>query len=301
MTLSELKFIVAVAKEKNFRRAADKCFVSQPALSLAIKKLEEELKVSLFERNRTEVKITPIGEKIINQAIIVLDEASKLKDISSKGQEQLNTPLKVGLIYSVAPYLLPLIIPVLRKKTPEMPLDVEENITKNLEVALKNGSIEAAVIALPFEIPGTECIPLYDEEFNVVVPTNHLWAKKKEIVAKDLSTEKVLLLNNEHCFSEQVIEACPELSKKSEVLQGNSLETIRNMVASNLGISVLPKTATAINYNNPLVKVIPFKKPVPFRRIAIAYRKSTVRMEAIEKFVIALKDIKSNNIKIFCI
>jgi LysR family hydrogen peroxide-inducible transcriptional activator len=299
MTLSELKFIVAVAKEKNFRRAADNCFVSQPALSLAIKKLEEELKVSLFERNRTEVKITPIGEKIINQAIIVLDEASKLKDISSKGQEQLNTPLKVGLIYSVAPYLLPLIIPVLRKKTPEMPLDVEENITKNLEVALKNGSIEAAVIALPFEIPGTECIPLYDEEFNVVVPTNHAWAKKKEIVAKDLSTEKVLLLNNEHCFSEQVVEACPELSKKSEVLQGNSLETIRNMVASNLGISVLPKTATAINYNNPLVKVIPFKKPVPFRRIAIAYRKSTVRMEAIEKFVLALKDIKSKNIKIF--
>lgn len=299
MTLSELKFIVAVAKEKNFRRAADKCFVSQPALSLAIKKLEEELKVSLFERNRTEVKITPIGEKIINQAIVVLDEASKLKDISSKGQEQLNTPLKVGLIYSVAPYLLPLIIPVLRKKTPEMPLDVEENITKNLEVALKNGSIEAAVIALPFEIPGTECIPLYDEEFNVIVPTNHAWAKKKEMVAKDLSTEKVLLLNNEHCFSEQVVEACPELSKKSEVLQGNSLETIRNMVASNLGISVLPKTATAINYNNPLVKVIPFKKPVPFRRIAIAYRKSTVRMQAIEKFVMALKDIKSNNIKIF--
>jgi LysR family hydrogen peroxide-inducible transcriptional activator len=299
MTLSELKFIIAVSKEKNFRRAADKCFVSQPALSLAVKKLEGELKVSLFERSRTEVKVTPIGQKIINQAIIILDEASKLKDISSNGQEQLNTPLKVGLIYSVAPYLLPLIIPVLRKNTPEMPLDVEENITTNLEIALKNGSIEAAVIALPFEIPGTECIPLYDEEFNVVVPTNHEWAKKKEIIAKDLSTEKVLLLNNEHCFSEQVVEACPELSKKSEVLQGNSLETIRNMVASNLGISVLPKTATAINYNNPLVKVIPFKKPVPFRRIAIAYRKSTVRMEAIEKFVLALKDIKSKNIKIF--
>ena len=299
MTLSELKFIVAVAKEKNFRRAADKCFVSQPALSLAIKKLEEELKVSLFERNRIEVKITPIGEKIVNQAIIVLDEASRLIDISSKGQEQLKSPLKVGLIYSVAPYLLPLIIPVLRKKTPEMPLDVEENITKNLEVALKNGSIEAAVIALPFDIPGTEFIPLYDEEFNVVVPTNHAWANKKEIVAKDLSTEKVLLLNNEHCFSEQVVDACPELSKKSEVLQGNSLETIRNMVASNLGISVLPKTATAINYNNPLVRVIPFKKPVPFRRIAIVYRKSTVRMEAIEKFVLALKNIKTNNIKIF--
>ncbi|MEK9714246.1 MAG: LysR substrate-binding domain-containing protein [Methylophilaceae bacterium] len=299
MTLSELKFIIAVAKEKNFRRAADKCFVSQPALSLAVKKLEEELNVKIFERSRTEVKVTPVGQKIINQAIVVLDEANKLKDISSIGQEQLKSPLKVGLIYSVAPYLLPLIIPVLRKKTPEMPLDVEENITKNLESSLKSGSIEAAVIALPFDIPGTECIPLYDEEFNVVVPSNHAWAKKKEIIAKDLSSEKVLLLNNEHCFSKQVVEACPELSKKSEVLQGNSLETIRNMVASNLGISVLPKTATAINYNNPLVKIIPFKNPVPFRRIAIAYRKSTVRMEAIEKFVLALKDIKSKNIKIF--
>jgi len=299
MTLSELKFIIAVAKEKNFRRAADKCFVSQPALSLAVKKLEEELNVKIFERSRTEVKVTPVGQKIINQAIVVLDEANKLKDISSVGQEQLKSPLKVGLIYSVAPYLLPLIIPVLRKKTPKMPLDVEENITKNLESALKSGSIEAAVIALPFDIPGTECIPLYDEEFNVVVPSNHAWAKKKEIIAKDLSSEKVLLLNNEHCFSKQVVEACPDLSKKSEVLQGNSLETIRNMVASNLGISVLPKTATAINYNNPLVKIIPFKNPVPFRRIAIAYRKSTVRMEAIEKFVLALKDIKSKNIKIF--
>ena len=299
MTLSELKFIIAVAKEKNFRRAADKCFVSQPALSLAVKKLEEELNVKIFERSRTEVKVTPVGQKIINQAIIILDEANKLKDISGVGQEQLNSPLKVGLIYSVAPYLLPLIIPVLRKKTPEMPLDVEENITKNLESSLKSGLIEAAVIALPFDIPGTECIPLYDEEFNVVVPSNHAWAKKKEIIAKDLSSEKVLLLNNEHCFSKQVVEACPELSKKSEVLQGNSLETIRNMVASNLGISVLPKTATAINYNNPLVKIIPFKNPVPYRRIAIAYRKSTVRMEAIEKFVLALKDIKSKNIKIF--
>src|SRR6056300_1766797 len=298
MTLSELKFIIAVAKEKNFRRAADKCFVSQPALSLAVKKLEEDLNVTIFERSRTEVKVTPIGQKIINQAIIVLDEANKLKDISSVGQEQLKSPLKIGSIYSVAPYLLPLIIPVLREKTPEMPLDVEENITKNLEIALKNGSIEAAVIALPFDIPGTEYIPLYDEECNVVVPSNHAWAKNKEIIAKDLSSEKVLLLNNEHCFSQQVVEACPELSKKSEVLQGNSLETIRNMVASNLGISVLPKTATAINYNNPLVKVIPFQKPIPFRRIAIAYRKSTVRMEAIESFVIALKEIKTNNIKV---
>lgn len=299
MTLSELKFIVAVAKEKNFRRAADKCFVSQPALSLAIKKLENELNISLFERSRTEVKITPLGKKIVDQAIVVLDEAEKIKIFSNINQTELKTPLKIGLIYSVAPYLLPLIIPVLRKKIPHMPLEVEENITKNLEASLKGGLIEAAVIALPFDVSGIESIPLYDEEFNVVVPSSHKWAKKENIDVKELAKEKVLLLNNEHCFSNQVVEACPELSKKSEVLNGNSLETIRNMVASNLGISVLPTTATASNYNNPLVKIIPIKKPVPFRRIAIAYRKSSVRIEAIEKFVLALKEIKTRNIKIF--
>ena len=247
MTLSELKFIVAVAKEKNFRRAADKCFVSQPALSLAIKKLENELNISLFERSRTEVKITPLGKKIVDQAIVVLDEAEKIKIFSNVNQTELKTPLKIGLIYSVAPYLLPLIIPVLRKKIPHMPLEVEENITKNLEASLKGGLIEAAVIALPFDVSGIDSIPLYDEEFNVIVPSSHKWAKKENIDVKELAKEKVLLLNNEHCFSNQVVEACPELSKKSEVLNGNSLETIRNMVASNLGISVLPTTATASN------------------------------------------------------
>ena len=299
MTLSELKFIVAVSKEKNFRRAADKCFVSQPALSLAIKKLEDELGVSLFERNRTDVNITQIGQKIVDQAIIVLDEAEKIKDISKQGDEQLNSPLKIGLIYSVAPYLLPLIIPILRKNTPNMPLTVEENITKNLEGDLKKGAIEAAIVALPFDIPGVECIPLYDEEFSVVVPANHEWVKKKEIIAEDLSHEKVLLLNSGHCFSNQVVEACPELAKKSEILQGNSLETIRNMVASNLGVSVLPKTATTLNYSNPLVKVIPFKDPVPFRRIAIAYRKSSVRTQAIEAVCKSIKEIKTKAIRIF--
>ncbi len=299
MTLNELKFIVAVSKEKNFRRAADKCFVSQPALSLAIKKLEDELGVSLFERNRTDVTITQVGQKIVAQAIIVLDEAEKIKDISKQGDEQLNSPLKMGLIYSVAPYLLPLIIPILRKNTPNMPLTVEENITKNLEADLKKGVLEVAIIALPFDIPGVECIPLYDEEFSVVVPANHEWVKKKEIIADDLSHEKVLLLNSGHCFSNQVVEACPELAKKSEVLQGNSLETIRNMVASNLGVSVLPKTATTLNYSNPLVKVIPFKDPAPFRRIAIAYRKSSVRIQAIEAVCKSIKEIETKAIKIF--
>ena len=291
MTLSELKFIVAVAHEKNFRKAADKCFVSQPALSLAIKKLEEELGLILFERSRSDVTVTDVGQSIVNQAIVVLDEAAKIKELAKLGDSHLSQTFKLGLIYSIAPYLLPLIIPQLRQSAPDMPLEIEENITNNLQDKLKKGIIDAAVIALPFDIPSIETIELYDEEFVAVVPSNHAWSSKKRISSKELSSEKVLLLDNTHCFSSQVQEACPGLSKKSEIQVGNSLETIRNMVASNLGISVLPKSAVALKHHNPLVNVISFEKPVPFRRVALAFRKSSVKKDAIEQIAQVIKGI----------
>lgn len=295
MTLSELRFIVALAHEKNFRRAAEKSFVSQPALSLGVKKIENELNLSLFERSvgaGGDVKITPVGQKIIDQAAIVLEEAAKIKDLSADGDNQLALPFKLGLIYSIAPYLLPLIIPSLRKQAPDMPLEVHENITKNLENELKQGSIDAAVIALPFDIPGVDIEILYDEPFVAIVPLNHHWVKETTIKAKNLSQEKVLLLDRTHCFSNQVTEACPGLSKNSEIQLGNSLETIRNMVASNLGISVLPKSATTGKHDNSLIKVIPFEAPVPFRRVALAYRKSAVKKEAINEIVNVIKFLK---------
>ena len=291
MTLSELKFIVAVAHEKNFRKAADKCFVSQPALSLAIKKLEEELGLILFERSRSDVTVTNVGQSIINQAIVVLDEAAKIKELAKLGDSHLSQTFKLGLIYSIAPYLLPLIIPQLRQAAPDMPLEIEENITNNLQDKLKKGIIDAAVIALPFDVPSIETIELYDEEFVAVVPSNHAWSSKKRISSKELSSEKVLLLDNTHCFSSQVQEACPGLSKKSEIQVGNSLETIRNMVASNLGISVLPKSAVALKHHNPLVNVISFEKPVPFRRVALAFRKSSVKKDAIEQIAQVIKGV----------
>lgn len=282
MTLIELKFIVAVAQERNFRRAAEKCFVTQPALSLGIKKLEEELGVMIFERSRTDVAPTVVGSQIIQQAIVVLEQAAHLKEMAKLGTNQLDGMFKLGMIHSVGPYLLPEIIPILRKTAPNMPLEVEENLTANLETQLKNGIIDAAIIALPFNVPGMQYQALYDEKFAVVVPSNHRWADRKTIFAAELSDEKVLLLNSGHCFSNQVTQACPELSRKGEVLQGNSLETIRNMVASNLGISVLPASATVEKYHNPLIKVIPFAEPVPVRRIAIAWRKSFTRTRAVE-------------------
>ena len=300
MTLSELRFIEALAHEKNFRKAAEKSFVSQPALSLGIKKIEDELNITIFERSvgaGGDVKITPVGQKIIEQAVIVLEQAAKIKDISVGGDKQLDLPFKLGLIYSIAPYLLPLIIPSLKKSVPNMPLEVHEDITKNLESDLKRGSIDAAVIALPFDMPGVEIEVLYDEPFVVVIPLKHIWQVKKTIKAKDLSKEKVLLLDRTHCFSNQVVEACPGLSKNSEIQLGNSLETIRKMVASNLGISVLPKSATTDKYQDPLVKTIPFEPPVPFRRVALAYRKSAVKKDAITHIINVIKSL--DGLKLF--
>lgn len=294
MTLIELKFVMAVAQERNFRRAAEKCFVTQPALSLGIKKLEDELNVMIFERSRSDVTPTEIGAQIIEQASRVLEEAARIKQLAELGKNQLKGALKLGMIHSVGPYLLPEIIPILRKTAPDMPLEVEENLTANLEAQLRNGVIDVAIIALPFDVPGLQYKALYDEEFDVVVPIHHHWANRKHINPEELSDEKVLLLNSGHCFSNQVTQACPELSRKGEVLQGNSLETIRNMVASNLGITVLPCSATAQRYNNPLIKVIPFTSPAPTRRIAIAWRKSFVRVETVEKIVDAIKAIPSD-------
>lgn len=297
MTLSELRFVVAVAKERNFRRAAEKCFVSQPALSLAIKKLEEELGILLFERSRTDVSPTPIGEQVIAQAIKAIEEVAQIKEIAKQGNNQLNGAFKLGLIYSIGPYLLPELIPILRQTAPDMPLDIEENLTNQLETQLKNGVIDAAILALPFDVPGIKTLPLYDEKYVVMVPIDHAWANRKLINAEELADQNVLLLNSGHCYSHQVLQACPDLSRKGQVLQGNSLETIRNMVASNLGITVLPSSAATERYTNPLVKVIPFAEPVPVRRIALAWRKSYAREMAVECLADAIKQIKSASLQ----
>jgi LysR family hydrogen peroxide-inducible transcriptional activator len=289
MTLSELRFIVAVA--------AEKCFVSQPALSLAVKKLEDELGVMIFERSRSEVTMTPIGTQIVEQAIRALEEANQIKEIARQGNNQLIGAIRLGVIYSVGPYLLPKIIPTLRQTAPEMPLDVEENLTAHLETQLRNGVIDAAIIALPFDVAGIKLLPLYEETFVVAVPITHPWATRVSIKAEELADEKVLLLNSGHCFSNQVVQACPSLSKKGEVLQGNSLETVRNMVASNLGITVLPCSAAEERYINPLIKVIPFAEPVPKRQIAIAWRKSYGREKAVERLVDAIRQIKAEGIR----
>lgn len=292
MNLSELRYVIAVAQERNFRRAAEKSYVSQPALSTAIHKLEDELGVQIFERSRTEVSPTSIGIRIIEQAQRVLEEAERIKHIAREGKDQLIGPLRFGVIHTIGPYLLPDLIPSLKDIAPEMPLEVEESTTAQLEAHLKDGTIDIILIALPFEVPGVETLALYDERFEVVVQALHPWANKKSIEAKELASERVLLLHAGHCFSNQVAGACPELIRGSGTSPiGNSLETIRNMVASGSGISVLPASANSERYRSALLKTIPFTEPAPSRRVALAWRKSFARDKAIKALADAIRAV----------
>lgn len=282
MTLNELRYIVAVAQERSFGRAAAKCFVSQPALSVAIQKLEEELGAPLFERGKNEVTATPVGARVVEQAQKVLEEAARIRELAQAGRNQLVGTLKLGVIYTIAPYLLPDLIPALHARAPQMPLEIEENLTEHLETALKSGRIDAAIIALPFNPPGVVTEFLYEEPFQVVVPLGHKWAKRKSVAPDELPSEHTILLNVGHCFRDQVLDSCPELNRSdTRVTRTNSLETVRNMVASGLGVSVLPRDALTPKYHSQLVVPVPFTRPTPSRRVALAYRKSFPRPAAV--------------------
>jgi LysR family hydrogen peroxide-inducible transcriptional activator len=211
----------------------------------------------------------------------VLEESTRIKEIADAGKNQLQGPLKLGVIFTVAPYLLPDLIPALVNIAPDMPLDIEENLTVHLEEALRAGRLDVAIIALPFSPPGIVSEFLYEEPFQIVVPRDHKWVNRKNIDVCEIAAEKPILLNIGHCFRDQVLEACPELHINNQTPRTNSLETIRNMVASGLGISVLPRDALTPKYHSNLVVSIPFTDPVPFRHIALAYRKSFPREKAI--------------------
>ena len=293
MTLTELRYIVAVAAERHFGRAAERCFVSQPSLSASVKNLEDELGVRIFERAKGEVLLTPVGDEIVNQAKRTLDEAERVRTVARHGRDPLDGPLHLGVIHTVAPYLLPDLIAALRTSAPKMPLDIEENTTANLDEMLKAGVIDAAIVALPYGAPGLDVTPLYTEAFRAIVPAKHRWARRKSIEAYELATENLLLLNVGHCFRDQVLDACREFARApAPGKQGNSLETIRNMVMSGMGISVLPATALTPKYANPLVRPLDFASPPPSRKIVIATRTGFPRPAAVAAVIDAVKELQ---------
>ncbi len=289
MTLTELKYIVAVAAERHFGKAAAACHVSQPTLSMGVKRLENELGVILFERSKQDISLTPVGEYIISQAQRVLDESEALKNTARLHSDPLSGPLKLGAIYTIAPYLIPHLIPALVKRAPHMPLLIEEDFTANLRKKLRQGELDVILIALPFDEPGVETQAVYEEPFVALLPQSHELAKSKVMSLETLAENNLLLLGPGHCFRDQVLQACPNCAHdaKSEgsllkTLEGSSLETIRHMVASGLGVTVLPCTASSLNVGSEaLTKTLPLQQPAPKRTVALAWRKGFPRLEAI--------------------
>ncbi|WP_415889897.1 hydrogen peroxide-inducible genes activator [Neptuniibacter sp. SY11_33] len=292
MTLTELRYIVTLAREQHFGHAAEKCFVSQPTLSIAVKKLEDELGVPLFERSKNSVRVTPVGDKVVQQAQRVLEQADTIKDLALEGKDQLKSPLRVGAIYTIGPYLFPHLVSQVQKLAPDMPLYIEENFTENLRVKIRNGELDAIILALPFQEPDILTRPLYDEHFEMLMPVGHPWAQQKTINSEDLPNTPLLLLGEGHCFRDQVLESCPTLNQaintQHTITEGSSLETIRMMVGSGLGCSVLPQSAVYGTGQSEMVVTRPFQEPVPERTVGVAWRASFPRPQAIDVLVEAI-------------
>ena len=292
MTLTELRYVVAVAEARHFGQAAERCFVSQPSLSASVKNLEEELGVKLFERGKRGVFLTEAGEQIVAQARRALEEAERVKTVARQGRDPLKGALRLGIIHTIAPYLLPDLVGALRRAAPDMPLDVEESTTANLDRMLKGGELDAVILALPYEGPAIETVPLYEETFQVIAPARHALARKKSIAVEELDAGELLLLPVGHCFRDQILDACREFSRPPEAgRQGNSLETLRSMVASGLGITVLPATALTPRHASALVKAVDFSAPRPVRRVALASRRGFHRPAALEKLAAAIRGL----------
>lgn len=293
MTLTELRYIVTLAKEKHFGRAAERCHVSQPTLSVAVKKLEDELGIAIFERSKGSIQVTDIGLKIVDQSQRVLDQAGLIPDLAQHGKNQLNSPLKLGAIYTIGPYLFPHLLPALRQAAPKMSLFIEENYTGVLRERLRRSELDAIIVALPFAEPEVVTKALYDEPFVVLMREDHPLAAEKAVESKDLLKHNLLLLGPGHCFRDQVLANCPELVDSVSfgnhhreghvVTEGSSLETIRHMVASGLGVTVLPLSAAHCNgYEDSLLTVRSFSGPAPSRTVALAWRVTFPRPKAID-------------------
>ena len=312
MTLTELKYIVAVARERHFGRAAEACFVAQPTLSVAVRKLEDELDVKIFERNASEVTLTPIGEELVQQAQVVLEQAGVIRDIAKRGKDPLAGPLRLGIIYTIGPYLLPDLVRQNMALTPQMPLMLQENFTTRLLEMLRAGEIDCAIMAEPFPDSGMASAALYNEPFWAAVPADHPLAARARIDTEDLRREHMLLLGTGHCFRDHVLEVCPEFARYSshaegirKSFEGSSLETIKHMVAAGMGVTLVPalsvppavllaheagdatdmqpvRTTPASPHSDaPFVHYIPFSGEAPSRRVVLVWRRSFTRYEAI--------------------
>lgn len=284
MNLRDLRYFVALADTRHFGKAAERSFVSQPTLSAQIKKLETYLGVQLIERQPRKVALTETGTKILPLARRILQESDEIVSLARNEHDPLSGKLKVGLIPTIGPYLLPLVTRKLRKQLPALKLMLYEYQTQPLLEKLRAGDVDLGILALPVPLDGLEARPLYDENFTLAVPAQSPLAKKSSIKLDDLTGETLLLLEDGHCLRDQALDVCSRIDvKESDDYRATSLETLRQMVAAGLGITLLPELATRGPFGSGQgLTVKAFARPVPSRSVGAVWRKSTARTAAID-------------------
>jgi LysR family hydrogen peroxide-inducible transcriptional activator len=282
MNLRDLEYLVALAESRHFGRAAERCHVSQPTLSAQLRKLEEFLGVALFERRPGPLALTAAGDSIVERARRILRDAEDIRSLARASQDPLSGPLKVGLIPTLGPYLLPRVAPRIAKALPKLSLLLHEHQTAALVERTLAGDLDLAILALPAETKGLVTRSLFAEPFLLAMPEQHRLASRKRVKASDLKDEKLLLLEEGHCLRDQALEVCAHAGTEEQAFRATSLETLRQMVAAGLGLTLLPGLAAEGPFASTRgLAVRPFAPPSPNRVVGAAWRRSTSRGPAI--------------------
>ena len=290
MNLRDLKYFIAVAENRHFGKAAEHCFVSQPTLSGQIKKLEDELGVTLFERTNRSVEITPIGEAILQHALRIMEQTDSIQQLARSHSDPLAGPLRLGAILTISPYLIPLILRPLRQQYPQMRLVLSEEMTDILTARLHNHEIDAALLATPVEDKDLQAIPLYDEPFWLACPKDRAPAIDENISRHQLENIDLLLLSDGHCLADQAMSVCRLQSrdKQGEMadLRAASLETLLQLVAAGMGSTLVPALALRGSWTTDSgIVTRKLELSDAYRRVSIVFRKSFPRPQAIETLV----------------
>ena len=285
MTITQLQYVLAVAEHKNFTLAADKCFVTQPTLSMQIQKVEEELNIQIFDRTKKPIQLTEIGQKIVNQAKNIVNEADRMKDIVEQQKGFIGGEFKLGIIPTVMPTLLPMFLNTFVKKYPKVKLIIEELNTDDIILRLKNGNLDAAIAATPLNEDKLKEIVIYYEPFVAYIPEKHRIADKKEIEVSDLNLDEILLLQDGHCFRDGILNLC----KNQDVapannfqIQSGSFETLIKLADEGLGLTLLPYLHTLDLKENDKLKLKHFKDPKPAREISLIFPKTELKIQIID-------------------
>lgn len=294
MTLTQLKYVVAVDTHRHFATAADKSYITQPTLSMQIQKLEEELGVILFDRSKTPVVPTEMGERVIRQARIVLREAKELQDIASFSENELRGTFRVGIIPTIAPYLVPLFLRTFLSKHPLVELVFEELLTSEVFEKLSADELDAAVVATPVDQSFIYTEDLYVEPFLGYLSNTHPLREKEKLTVEDLDRTNIWLLNEGHCFRDQAIKLCNEVHKKNKAaieFKSGNLETLKKLVEQNFGMTLLPWTAVQeFNSSCSSAVVKEFENPAPSRKVRLVYSRKHLKQNMIREFKECISD-----------